>query len=377
MENLNSNLAGIGFSDEQRDLLDVATSFCREKSPMEKVRALLDDEAGHDASIWQEIGELGWLAIAIPEEFGGVGLGLAEVVPVAEQMGLHLFATPFISSTLAAQVLVKAGTDEQKQIFLTKIAGGEAATVALIEDSGNWDLGATKVSAAREGDRLALTGTKLLVCDAAAAKFLIVSVILDGAPALVILEQSDLPEGALRRETIVDETKRSYAVTLDGVSVPIDRLLDVDKTKDALAHLQLSGNLLIAAENCGGAMSVIQYTVDYLNTRKQFGKLIGSYQAVKHPTVSAYVNYEKSRSHLYSAAYSFAEQGRGEVATRMAAVQAERAISFAADRSIQFHGGFGFTYDCDAQLFRRRAIFNAALFGDEIYQKRKLAELLL
>ena len=286
-------------------------------------------------------------------------------------------ASPFISTTLAAQALIKGGTDQQKADILPKIASGEAASVALIENTGNWDLVATQAIASRDGDRLKLSGNKLLVCDAAAAKWLIVSVSLDGKPALVIVEQADLPEDALRREIVIDETKRSYAVNLDGVVISSDRLMVAEKTEETMAHLQLAANLLIAAENCGGARSVVDYTVSYLNTRKQFGKLIGAYQAVKHPTVAAYVGYEKARSHLYSAASSFGEQGRGEVATRMAAVQTERAISFAADRSIQFHGGFGFTYDCDAQLFRRRAIFNAALFGDETYQKKKLAGLLL
>ena len=377
MGNLNENLGGIGFSEEQNDLLDVATNFCREKSPIDKVRSLLEDELGHDPAVWQEMGELGWLAIAIPEEYDGVGLSIAEVVPVAEQIGRNMLATPFVSTTLASQALIKGGTDEQKAEILPKMAAGEAATVALTEGSGNWDLTVMAATAKRDGDKLNLSGTKLLVCDAAAAERIFVSVLCEGKPSIVIVEKADLPEGALRREKIIDETKRSYALTLDGISVSANRLLDPDKSVQALQHVQLAANLLIAAENCGGAQSVIDYTIEYLNTRKQFGKVIGSFQATKHPTVAAYVGYEKSRSHLYSAAYSFNEQGRGEVATRMAVVQTERAISFAADRSIQFHGGFGFTYDCDAQLFRRRAIFNAALFGDEAFQKKKLADLLL
>ncbi len=376
------NLGGMGFSEEQNDLLDMATRFCREKSPMDKVRALLEDELGHVPAVWQEMGEMGWLAIAIAQEYGGVGLSLAEVVPVVEQMGRTLLATPFVSTTLAAQAIIKGGTEQQKADILPRVAAGEAATVALMEECGDWELAKMQASATRSAGKLKFSGTKLLVCDAAAAERIIVSVSLDGKPALVIVEKDDLPKDALRREVVIDETKRSYALTLDGISVPSDRLLDPAKSVVALAHLQLAANLLIAAEMCGGAKSVVDYTVEYLNTRKQFGKLIGSYQAVKHPTVAAYVEYEKSRSHLYSAAHCFndpgcSDQGRLEVATRMAAVQTERALSYAADRSIQFHGGFGFTYECDAQIFRRRAIFNAALFGDENYQKQKLAEMLL
>jgi alkylation response protein AidB-like acyl-CoA dehydrogenase len=144
----------------------------------------------------------------------------------------------------------------------------------------------------------------------------------------------------------------------------------------ALAHAELVGALLYSADMVGGAFRVIDYTADYLRTRKQFGKVIGSFQALKHPLVDAFVGYERARSHLYAAAHSFADQGRGEVAVRMAKAQAEKAYSFAADRAIQFHGGFGFTYDCDAGLHRRRALYDATRFGDARAQKRRLAQLL-
>lgn len=371
------HLGRIGFSEEQADLLEVATNFCREKSPIEKVRKLMEDEQGFDPAIWDEIASLGWLGIAVPEEYGGAGLSLAEVAPVMEQMGRTLLAGPYASSVLAAEALKAAGTDDQKTTWLPKIAEGVPATLALTEASGAWDLQQIEAQAALEGDTLALSGKKIFVTDAAAAECIVVSVLYEGAPALVLVEASALPEGALRRETIIDETKRSYELTLDGVSAPKTALLDQDKTKSALHHLHLAANLLATAEMTGGAQAVIDYTIDYLNTRKQFGKLIGSYQALKHPTVDAFLLYEQARSHLYSAAHCFNEQGTGEIATRMAKAQADTALSYAADRSIQFHGGFGFTYDCDAQLYRRRAIWHASQYGDAAYHKKKLAELLL
>ena len=180
-----------------------------------------------------------------------------------------------------------------------------------------------------------------------------------------------------RRETLIDETQRSYELKLDGLRVAETARLDVEQTRAALERVHLAANLLGAAQMTGGCQAVIDYTVEYLNTRKQFGKLIGSFQALKHPTVDAFVDYQLSRSLLYAAAYSFERQGEGEIATRMAKAQADKALSFAADRSIQFHGGFGFTYDCDAQLYRRSGIFNASQFGDAAYHKKKLAELLL
>jgi alkylation response protein AidB-like acyl-CoA dehydrogenase len=366
----------IGFSEEQAELLDVATSFCRDKSPVERVRALIKDELGHDPAVWREIADLGWTGIAVPEEFGGSGLGLAETVPVMEQMGRNLMATPFLSTTLAAQVILAGGNEEQKSRVLPEICGGAAATVALMEPHGDWDVTHIDCTAKRDGATIRLSGRKSFVLDAAAASWIVVSVRLDGAPALVLMERAALPADALRREAVIDETRRSFQLTLDGVSLPVSALMDMSKAEAALRHAELVASLLLAAEACGGTASVINYTVEYLNTRKQFGRLIGSYQALKHPIVDAHVAYEQGRSHLYAAAFSFARQGEGEIATRMAKAQTIDAFSFASDRAIQFHGGFGFTYDCDAQLYRRRAIWSASQYGDALYHRRKLAALL-
>ena len=165
-------------------------------------------------------------------------------------------------------------------------------------------------------------------------------------------------------------------MNLDGVTLSADALFDASRTRETLEKIELAAALIHAAEMTGGAQAVIDYTLEYLKTRKQFGKIIGSYQALKHPTVNNYVEYEKARTHLYSAAHSWGEQGRGEVAVLMAAAQAHSSYATAADRSIQFHGGFGFTHDCDAQLHRRKAIMGGALIGDAAHQRSKLANLL-
>ena len=377
MSALKNSLGGIGVSEEQMDLRHVAVAFCREKSPTDKVRALIEDELGHDPATWKEMGELGWLGIAIPEEYGGIGLSLAEATPVAEQMGRNLMGGPFVSTTLAGQAILAGGTEAQKAAYLPAIAEGKAATLALTEPNADFDLTNIAASAEQVGSDLKLSGAKILVTNAKVAEHIIASVKLDGETALVIIPASSIPDANLRRETVVDETRRSFELTLDGISVPAENLMDLDKTDAALEHIELAANLLLAAEMCGGAQACIDYTVEYLNTRTQFGKKIGAYQALKHATVDAFVNYEKARSHLYSAAWVFSEQGRGEIAVRMAKAQADKAFSFAADRAIQFHGGFGFTYDCDAQLYRRRAMWCAAQFGDARWQKKKLAKLLL
>jgi acyl-CoA dehydrogenase len=368
--------AGIGYTEEQIELLNVATNFCRDKSPVSLVRQLIDSETGFDRAAWDEITALGWTAIGIPEQYNGAGLSLAEAVPVAEQMGRHMMATPFQSCTLAAQALIMGGNEAQMAQYLPQLAAGAIGTLALYEPHADWDLHHIESTAKNANGRVTLTGTKQFILWGQAADFIIVSVQYEGKPALVILSKDDVPAGAWRREKIIDETKRSAELKLDGISVPVSALMDQAKTAAALSHIELSAALLQSAEMCGGTLSVIDYTVGYLQTRKQFGNIIGSYQALKHPIVDAYVEYEKARSHLYSAAFSFGNQGLGEIAVRMAKASADKTYSFAADRAIQFHGGFGFTHDCDAGLHRRAAIFHASQFGDAAWHRAKLGELL-
>ncbi len=366
-------LGGIGFSEAQTDLLEVATGFCRDRSPMAQVRSLMQSDCGFDMDLWREMAELGWLTIALPEQYGGAGLSLAEVVPVVEQMGRNLLASPFVSTTLAAQLLLAAGSDRQKAEWLPKLASGSIATLALFEAHGDWDLAHIDVTAMRDGDNLRLSGTKHFVLWADSAELILLSALLDGKPVMIALTKADFPANATSRETIIDDTKRSFALALDGLLVPATRLLD----SAPLDPLNEAALLLQAAEMCGGTQAVIDYTLGYLQTRKQFGKLIGEYQALKHPMVDAYIAYEKARSHLYSAAHSYGQQGTAAIAVHMAKAAADKAYAYAADRAIQFHGAFGFTHDCDAGLHRRAAIFHAAQYGDAAWHRAKLAELLL
>ncbi len=370
------NLGTIGFTEEQVELMDVATNFCRDKSPIDKARALIEDDRGYDADVWREIADLGWLAIAIPEEYDGLGLSLAEVVPIMEQMGRRILAGPFLSATVATQAIVAGGSEAQKSDWLPKLAAGSIATLALAEASGDWNLHNIDAKAENSGNEYTLYGIKQFVTYARDAELIVASVKLDGAVRLALIERGAIDDGAFRREAIIDETKRSFEMVLDGITISADALMDADKSESALAHVDLAANLLQTAEMCGGTQAVIDYTLEYLKTRKQFGKTIGEYQALKHPITDAYVAYEKARSHMFSAAHSFADQGRGEIATRMAKAAADKAYSFAADRAIQFHGGFGFTHECDAQLFRRSAMWNASQFGDAAWHRAKLANLL-
>ncbi len=368
----------IEFSEEQAMLLDAATSFCNEKSPVAKVRTLLEEEAGFDADIWAEMATLGWQGLAIPEAYGGSGLGLAELVSIVEPMGRQLMASPLVSTTLAAQALVCAGTAEQKQHWLPLIGKGKAiATLGLNESHGDWDLTNLICAAELTDGAITLAGEKYFVADAAVADFILVSVMLDDNPALIMLDRTAIEQGALTREVIIDETRRCYRFDLNGITVNESCLLDVSKTVACFDLITRSSWLLLAAEICGGIAGVMDVTLEYLNTRKQFGRYIGAFQGLKHPMAEILCQYEYSRSQLYHAATVFGDDQDSEIALRMAKAQAGDTFAHASDRAIQFHGGFGFTYECDAQLYLRRACWCQNQFGDARHHRTKLADLLL
>ncbi|MDK1024403.1 MAG: acyl-CoA dehydrogenase family protein [Gammaproteobacteria bacterium] len=368
----------IEFSEEQAMMLDTATAFCSEKSPVAKVRALLETDAGFDAEIWSEIAGLGWQGLAIPEEFGGSGLGLAELVPIIEPMGRHLMASPLVPTTLAAQALITAGTAEQKQRWLPLISAGSAiGTLGLNESHGDWDLTNLICEASIADGQIILTGEKYFVADAAVADFILVSVRLDGNPALVLLDRAAIEQGSLTREVIIDETRRCYRFDLTGISVAASCLLDVEKTMASLDLITRASWLLLSAEIAGGIAGVMDVMIEYLTTRKQFGRYIGAYQALKHPMAEILCQYEYSRSQLYYAASIFDTDKEAEIALRMSKAQGSDTFAHAGDRAIQFHGGFGFTYECDAQLYLRRANWCQYQYGDAHHHRRKLADLLL
>lgn len=367
----------IAFSDEQAMLLDSAVAFCRERSPAATVRQTMATDTGFDLGLWQEIAQLGWNGIAIPERFGGSGLTLGHTAVIAEPMGRHLLATPFASTQLCIQGLLAGGSEAQQAAWLPKLADGGIGSVALFEDDGDWDLTHPQARATVSGATVALHGAKTLVTDGAVADVLLVSVSLDGAPALAVLPTAGLAQAALQRETLIDETRRSHRLTLDGLTLPADALITGDAARAALRAIHQAALLLASAEAAGGIAGVLDVVVDYLNTRVTFGRKIGSYQGLKHPAADMLVGLERARSHVAHAATLLADGDDAEIALRMAKAEAGDSFVFAGDRAVQFHGGFGFTWDCNAQLYLRRALWLQPWFGDAAHQRQKLADRLL
>ena len=368
-------MSTIEFSDEQTMLMETAVDFCRKHSSMDRVRAQIEQPQGVDPAVWQEMIDLGWLGITVPEQYGGLGLSLADTVPIAENMGRHLMGSPFFATTLATQVLISNGTETQKERWLPQIAAGSAATIALTEEDGNWNLAEVGSHASVQGDQILLTAKKCFVLDAEAAAVILLSANVDGTTRLVAVATDQLPEGSLLRETVIDETRRSYTLQVKGLALSADQLL---RGTD-FGSIERAALLLLSAEMSGGLSGVLHVIIDYLTTRKQFDQYIGSYQSLKHPTVQILLALEACRSHVYRAATLIAQGDSNEIeaALRMAKAQGSEAFAFAGDRAVQFHGGFGFTYDCDAQLFLRRALWCQYQFGDAAYHRNLLAPLLL
>lgn len=365
----------IEFSEEQAMLLDSAREFARSNASIDLVRARLDEDRALPGSIWESMAALGWSSIVIPESHGGLGLGFSHLVPIIESMGRQLMASPLIWSAISAHALSIAGTPSLQTRWLPEVIAGAIGTMALMEQGGDWDLSKPGATASIQGDELILSGNKVFVEDANIASFVLVSVRLDGKPRLVLIEASDLPDTALSREVIIDETRRSFRLALDGIRVPTGNLLD----EIHLDEIELAAMLLLSAEMAGGHASALDLIVEYLKTRKQFDRYIGSYQALKHPTVDILIGLEASRSHVYHAATGF-DSGSMEdkqLAVRMAKAVASEGFAFAGDRAIQFHGGFGFTFECDAQLYLRRALWGQHQFGDAVHQRTLIAPLIL
>ncbi|TXS89837.1 acyl-CoA dehydrogenase [Parahaliea maris] len=366
----------LAFDEDQAMIMEVARNFCRERSPIEAVRAQLDTPQGYDEALWQEIVGLGWPGLALPEHVGGSGLGIAHAVAIAESMGRALLGTPLLSTTLAGQLVARATAEARVDVFLADVAAGVPATVAL-QEGPDWGSDACDC---RFNDSGVLQGAKQYVQDAEAAGWFVVVTRHRDMPALALVQAEQLPVGAIRPHTLIDETKRAATVDFSGVQLTPDVIIAGDQVTVALCDYYLLGALLTAAEATGSAAACLDTTVEYLKTRKQFGKLIGSYQALKHPCVDILMAIDSARSFIYHAA-SLLEDGPlsrdAEIACRMAKAQASDTLLQAGDRAVQFHGGMGFTYECDAQLYIRRAQWSNQQFGDAMHHRKRLATLLL
>ena len=363
------------FSDEQKQLRDEARKFLSEKSPPKAVRAVLDGKAAYDRELWQGLAEMGFLGVAIPESYGGAGAGHLELCVIAEEMGRALAPVPFSSTVyLAAEALLIAGSEAQKQKWLPKIAKGEAiGTLALFEGKGNPSPQAIKLAASGH----VLNGVKMPVADGAIADFAIVAA----------------RSGSGGRENDIS----FYLAELKGDGVETKALSNIDPTrgqaemsfKNARAEpLGRAGEgwsiltqvldraaVLMAFEQVGGADRALEMGRDYALDRIAFGRPIGSFQAVKHMLADMYVSATLARSNSYYGAWALSTNSSElPEAAAAARISATQAFQHCAKNNIQVHGGMGFTWEFDCHMFYRRANATALGLGSLSYWEDQLID---
>jgi alkylation response protein AidB-like acyl-CoA dehydrogenase len=352
-----------GLNESQEFLRDNARKFFAGECPIAEVRRLMETETAFDANLWSKLAEQGYTGITSPEEFGGVGLGIVELVLLMEETGRALLPGPFFSTVaLAGSVLDSVATKDQKKKYLGAICRGEArSTVAFLEAEGSWEPADLRLNAVNGK----LQGEKLFVSDAAVADWIIV-VARNG----VFLVDSKAPRIRIEPMLGMDLTRKLYSVRFDnapaeklGETAGLSRALDIATTA-------------LAAEAVGGMQRTLDITVEYAKTRKQFGKPIGIFQAVQHQCADMYLETESARSAVYYAAWAVQQHAPDAAATvSIAKPYASDASRTVGNRGIQVHGGMGFTWENDLHLYYRRAKASETALGDATFHRERLARL--
>jgi alkylation response protein AidB-like acyl-CoA dehydrogenase len=360
-------------NDEQRAIKSTARDFLAARYKSERTRELAESEQGFERSDWEEMAGLGWPGLALPEEWGGQGLGIVELAVLFEELGYALAPSPLLSNTLAGLVLAAAGSDEQKERWLRPLASGEVRGAVALFDAGTPAVpGQFAMEAKADGDGLVLDGEKVLVMDAASADFLLVAT-ADGRRHLVERGAEGI---AVKPEASIDLTRRLHSIRFDGVRVAPEATLAGDRA-DYLPVLWRAC-VALAAESTGIAQRTMEMAVSYAKDRQQFGRPIGAYQAVSHRCAQMLLETENSRSAVYGAAWAAdADPDSLPLAAAMAKAYASDAGWRVPDASIQVHGGIGFTWEHDLHFFLKRGKANAVTFGDAKWHRERVADLVL
>jgi alkylation response protein AidB-like acyl-CoA dehydrogenase len=375
----------IGFSEEQELLREAARKFLDAECTTRFVRERMAEAAACTDKFWAQIAEQGWLGILFPEEDGGSGLGLVDLVVLMEEMGRAVMPGPyFATALLGGGAIAAAGSPAQRREYLPQIAAGALkATLALSEPSARWDAAGITLPARETRGGFALSGTKLFVADAHLADVIVVaarsrdgSTMEDGVSLFLV--PRDAPGLSVRVLPSIDETRKLCEVRLDAVEVPRSALLGpLHDGWPALSRVVDRAIVALAAEMCGGAQRVLDMTVDYAKLRTTFGKPIGSYQGVKHKCADMLVDIENAKSLTYYAAWAADERlDELPLAASMAKAYASDAGRKVAAAGIQLHGGIGMTWEHDLQLYLKRAKASEIAFGDATWHRERVARLM-
>jgi len=375
----------IGFTGEQELLRDSARRFLESECDTQFVRRRVAESAAVTDEFWQKLAEQGWLGIIYPEENGGSGLELVDLVVLMEETGRVVMPGPFFSMVLlGGTTIAEAGSQAQRQEWLPRIAAGSAkAALAWTEPNLRWDAAGIALPAHETSGGFTLSGTKLFVGDAHLADVLVTaartrdgSTMEDGVSLFLV--PKDTPGLTVTLLPTIDETRKLCEVGFDNVALPAGALLgELHQGWAPLSRVVARATVALAAEMCGGAQRVLDMTVAYAKIRIAFGKPIGSYQGVKHQAADMLVALENAKSLTYYAAWALDQKlEEAPLAVSMAKAAASDMARKVAGTGIQLHGGIGMTWEHDLQLYFKRAKASEVAFGDATWHRERVAQLM-
>jgi alkylation response protein AidB-like acyl-CoA dehydrogenase len=364
-------------SDEDLAALrDSVRSFLEAKSPISVIREAMDTEDGVDRDVWRMMAEqLGLQGLSLPERFGGSGFGMIEQLIVFEELGRSLYGGPYFSTVaLAAGLLLQSDDESAKAEYLPRIASGDLiATVALVESDESWSFENVATRAQLDGEHWTVSGVKPYVTDGSVAELILVPAMTSQGLSLFAVEGS--AEGVTKAPLeVMDATRKQSQLTF--AAAPARLIGAAGHTQEWLRKLLVTATISLSGEQVGGAKRLLEISVEYAKTRQQFGRFIGSFQAIKHKCATLYLETESAGVVARYAAWTV-DEGMDDdavVAASMAKSYCSDVFTHAAAENIQIHGGVGFTWDNDGHLFLRRAKTSEVLLGDAVYHRNLLAE---
>ncbi|MFL5833296.1 MAG: acyl-CoA dehydrogenase family protein [Solirubrobacterales bacterium] len=358
-------------TDEQQAIKSTAHDFLASRIKSERLREIAASETGFDESGWKEMADLGWAGLALPEEWGGQGLGIVDLAVLFEELGYVCAPSPLLSNTIAGLALSVGASDEQKERWLRPLAEGQLrGTPALVDADGPAEPMKFSMAAEAGGDGVVLNGVKTLVMDAASADFFLVAT-ADGGRHIV---EKGAAGVTVSPETSIDLTRRLSSVRLEGVRPEAT----LPGSGEEYQPVFLRACVALAAESTGLAQRALEMSVAYAKDRQQFGRPIGAYQAVSHRCAQMLLETENSRSAVYGAAWAAdAEPESLPLAASTAKAYASDAGWRVPDAAIQVHGGIGFTWEHDLHFFLKRGRANAAMLGDAKWHRERVADAVL
>ncbi|ASE40864.1 acyl-CoA dehydrogenase family protein [Brevundimonas vesicularis] len=362
-------------TEEQTMLQDAADGFLNERAPIAHLRKLRDerDADGVSRDLWRAFGEMGFAGVIIPEALGGMGLGAVEAGVIAESLGRTLTPSPYLgSSILAAKVLIDGGSQVQ-QAWLPRIAAGEAILSLAVEEGAKHAPSRITTRAERAGNGFRLNGAKAFVLDGHVADALIVVATAEEGTTLLLVDPATA--GVDIERTVMVDAHNAARITLTDVAVDADAVIGAVGGGEALLDGALNlGRACAASSLTGAGDQAFKTTMDYLRTRKQFGKLIGEFQALQHRAAHLFSELELARAATIGAQIAI-DEGREDapLAASIAKAKAGRVAELAVQEAVQMHGGVGMTDDFDVGLFMKRVRVLNELLGDAGFHAERVA----